>query len=229
MDPVTSTTPQARPAATQSSEKQPGVDLGAGTNISSDFDTFLRMLTVQVQNQDPLNPVDATDYATQLATFSGVEQQVLTNDLLTGLQDLLGGGSLQQMGGFVGMEGLVNAPGRYDGTPIAVRPDYAPNADSAALLVRDEKGTLVQRFGLEVGEEAVLWTGLDETGTPVPAGTYTFQVESYEGSRLLNSQLVPAYSRIEEARRENGAIVLRMSDGTELPAEEVSGLRTPAA
>ena len=101
MDPVTSTTPQARPAPTQSSEKQPSVDLGAGTNISSDFDTFLRMLTVQVQNQDPLNPVDATDYATQLATFSGVEQQVLTNDLLTGLQDLLGGGSLQQMGGFM--------------------------------------------------------------------------------------------------------------------------------
>ncbi|MEY5038566.1 MAG: flagellar basal body rod modification protein, partial [Pseudomonadota bacterium] len=46
--------------------------------ISSDFDTFLKMLTAQMQNQDPLNPMDSTDYATQLATFSGVEQQART-------------------------------------------------------------------------------------------------------------------------------------------------------
>ena len=53
--------------------------------VSSDFETFLKMLTVQMQNQDPLNPVDSSDYAIQLATFSGVEQQVKTNDLLASL------------------------------------------------------------------------------------------------------------------------------------------------
>ena len=47
--------------------------------LSSDFETFLKMLTVQLENQDPLNPVDSADYAVQLATFSGVEQQVQTN------------------------------------------------------------------------------------------------------------------------------------------------------
>ena len=44
--------------------------------ISSDFDTFLKMLTAQMQNQDPMKPIDSADYAVQLATFSGVEQQV---------------------------------------------------------------------------------------------------------------------------------------------------------
>ncbi len=53
--------------------------------ISSDFDTFLKMLKVQMENQDPLNPTDSSEYAQQLATFSGVEQAVLTNDLLTAL------------------------------------------------------------------------------------------------------------------------------------------------
>ena len=48
--------------------------------LSSDFETFLKMLTVQMENQDPLNPVDSADFAVQLATFSSVEQQVLTND-----------------------------------------------------------------------------------------------------------------------------------------------------
>ena len=56
-----------------------------GGGITSDFTTFLKMLTTQMQNQDPLNPIDSTDYAAQLATFSGVEQQVRTNSLLADL------------------------------------------------------------------------------------------------------------------------------------------------
>lgn len=46
---------------------------------SSDFETFLKMLTTQIKNQDPLNPMEGTEFAVQLATFSGVEQQVMTN------------------------------------------------------------------------------------------------------------------------------------------------------
>ena len=57
----------------------------AGT-ISSDFETFLRLLTTQMQNQDPLNPMESTEFASQLAQFSAVEQQVRSNELLVGLQ-----------------------------------------------------------------------------------------------------------------------------------------------
>ena len=72
--------------------------------ITSDFETFLRMLTVQMQNQDPLNPVDSNDYATQLATFSGVEQAVLTNDLLTTLTTQLNSSGLADMAAWVGKD-----------------------------------------------------------------------------------------------------------------------------
>jgi len=58
--------------------------------ISSDFETFLIMLTTQMENQDPLNPIESSDYAVQLATFSSVEQQVLTNDLLGTLSEQMG-------------------------------------------------------------------------------------------------------------------------------------------
>ena len=51
---------------------------GSGT----DFDTFLKMLTSQLKNQNPLNPMEGTEFAVQLATFSGVEQQAQTNKLL---------------------------------------------------------------------------------------------------------------------------------------------------
>ena len=67
MDPTT-LSPLAAPATTPPAAPAPS------RAISSDFDTFLRMLTVQMRNQDPLDPIDSADYAVQLATFSGVEQ-----------------------------------------------------------------------------------------------------------------------------------------------------------
>jgi hypothetical protein len=72
-------TAPATATAPQLSEDTPKATLG------SDFETFLKMLTTQMKNQDPLNPVESSEYAVQLATFSSVEQQVLTNDLLTRL------------------------------------------------------------------------------------------------------------------------------------------------
>ena len=71
---ITTNTTQT-PAATQNTTSQ----------ITSDFDTFLKLLTTQMTNQDPLNPVDSTQFATQLAQFSAVEQQTKTNSLLQGL------------------------------------------------------------------------------------------------------------------------------------------------
>ena len=72
-------------------------------DISSDFQTFLRMLTTQMQNQNPLEPIEASDFAVQLATFSGVEQQVRTNDLLSQLTSRMG---LSELANWVGREAL---------------------------------------------------------------------------------------------------------------------------
>ena len=89
--------------------------------ISSDFDTFLKMLTAQMQNQDPLNPMDSTDYATQLATFSGVEQQARTNELLTNLGSQMAVLGMSQLAGWVGQEARAEAPVWMDGDPVTMQ------------------------------------------------------------------------------------------------------------
>lgn len=86
-----------------------------GTKISTDYQMFLKMLTAQMKNQDPLNPIDSTDYATQLATFSGVEQQVKTNDLLTSLTGQLGVSGMGQLASWVGMEARAAVAVPYQG------------------------------------------------------------------------------------------------------------------
>ncbi|SNS11409.1 flagellar hook capping FlgD N-terminal domain-containing protein [Antarctobacter heliothermus] len=195
--------------------------------VSSDFDTFLKMLTVQLQNQDPLNPVDSTDYATQLATFSSVEQQVLTNDLLREVSATLSGNALQELSGWIGMEGLVRGPTLFSGTPITVRPDYAEEADDAALVVRDSSGNVVQRFSLSPGQEEVLWAGTDETGATLPIGIYRFEVESYKDEAVIDTKIAQVYSQIQEVRKKDDLLQLRMSGGSELDPGQIEGLRVP--
>lgn len=193
--------------------------------LSSDFDTFLKMLTVQVQNQDPLNPVDSTDYATQLATFSAVEQQVLTNDLLREMNAAIGGSALQELSSWIGMEALVRAPVAFSGTPVAVRPDFADEADTATLIVRNSAGDEVQSFTLDPSQEEVLWAGTDETGAPLPNGVYRFEVESYKDQALIATRQAESYSRINEVRKDGDALVLRLVGGTETQPDLISALR----
>ena len=225
MEPITTPPPLfgAGTAQTQTTQSN------SGTTLSSDFETFLKMLTAQMQNQDPLNPVDSTDYATQLATFSSVEQQALTNDLLRDLGAAMGGNTMSELGNWVGMEALVRAPGRFDGTPVTVQPSVALGADAANLVVRDETGAVIQRLPIDPGAERFTWEGRDDLGAVLPAGSYRFEVESFAEDSLIDTQLSAVFSRIDEARSENGAIILRLAGGSEIPSTMVTGLRAASS
>ena len=73
--------------------------IGAGsTMLASNFETFLTLLTSQLKNQDPLSPVDSNQFTAQLTQMAGVEQQLLTNDLLKGLLAAQGGGGAFSIG-----------------------------------------------------------------------------------------------------------------------------------
>ena len=79
-----------------------GVSTGASLNET--FDSFLNLLTTQLQNQDPLEPTDAERFTEQLVQFSGVEQSILTNQRLEELISLQGGNLLTDAVGYIGRE-----------------------------------------------------------------------------------------------------------------------------
>lgn len=195
--------------------------------ISSDFETFLKMLTVQMQNQDPLNPIKSEDYAVQLATFSGVEQQVRTNDLLEALAAQMGVSGMAQLAGWVGMEARAVMPGHFDGAPITLTPNPEPTADRADLVVRNLDGFEVQRIPISLSKDPITWTGLDGNGAELPHGTYDFEVESFSNGALSRTDPAEVYSRIVEARADGGATVLVMDGGAQVPASEVTAIREP--
>lgn len=214
-------TPVTGPAATAGT---PSVSPAA---ISSDFDTFLKLLTTQLENQDPLNPIDSTDYATQLATFSGVEQQTKTNQLLEGLSGQMGLLGMSQLAAWVGQEARSDASVWMDGDPVTVQAQPAAMADRAVLVVRDGDGAVVAREEINPAGGEFQWLGGDAEGNPLPPAAYTLSVESWREGEVLGSSPVQSYGRILEARNGAAGTTLVLEGGIEIPTDRITALRVP--
>lgn len=195
--------------------------------ISSDFETFLKMLTAQMQNQDPLNPIESSDYATQLATFSSVEQQVLTNDLLVGLQAEISAMGLSQLSSWIGMEARTNAAAYFDGDPIDFVPQQIIGADTAEVVITDETGAEIARYDIDLATESGTWDGLDSAGNTVPHGLYSIAVESFELDQSLGQLPAEVYATITEARNDVDGIFLMLQGGAITTPAQITGLRQP--
>lgn len=210
---------------TQTTASQTQATPNKNALISSDFNTFLTMLTTQMKHQDPLNPIESSDYAVQLATFSGVEQQSRTNQLLAdmGAQfSLLG---MSQLAGWVGQEARVAAPVWYEGAPVTLSPNPAAAADRAVLVVKDAEGKLVSREDIDVDARSYNWLGGDIAGNPLPDGRYTLSLESWAGETMLGETPVEHYAQILEARGGSKGTSLILAGGIEVIATAVTGLR----
>ncbi len=196
--------------------------------ISADFDTFLKMLTTQMQSQDPLNPIDSADYAVQLATFSGVEQQMKTNQLLDDLASQFGVMGMSQLAAWVGQEARSAAPVFKGADPVTIT--YAPNsqADRAVLVIKDKVGNLVAREDVPLSNASYQWLGADASGNPLPNGIYTLSLESYRGQEQIGTATeVESYARIVEARGGANGTALVLEGGIEVAATKVTALRVP--
>lgn len=223
-------------------QQQNGLNTFAGNNpaatgaasesssaLTSDFETFLKMMTTQLENQDPLNPIESSDFAVQLATFSGVEQQIRTNQLLADLATGNGASGLGQLAGWVGMEARVSGAADFNGAPIMLAPQVDPASDAAFLVVFDENGTQVSREALPVNAETILWGGVAEDGSPLAAGRYTFELESVNNGQTTSAKPVEHYALIREARLGSSGVDVVLAGGAIVPASEVSALRSPDA
>lgn len=204
-------------------------DSSASSAISSDFETFLLMLTTQLENQDPLNPVESQDFAVQLATFSGVEQQVRTNQLLEEMTGGFGNTGLAELAGWVGMEGRVAAPVFFDGMPIDLAIEPAAGATEAELIVYDAFGGQASRQSVPVANATLAWAGTDNNGVPLPPGSYTLQLVSKSGETVIATDEVAHYARIDEARQAANGVEIVIAGGTVVPSESVTALRDPAS
>ena len=220
VDAITSPTATI-PAVTPSAAGAGGF---AGAGAGGDFQTFLTMLTAQLQNQDPLNPMESTDFAIQLATFAGVEQAALSNKFLEQMAGQAGGAGIA---GWIGKEGRTTAPVWFGDDAITL--DVVPHslADSVQLVTRDAQGREVTREEIGPGEGQIDWLGRDDMGQKLADGRYSFVIESSRAGEVIAKAPVGAYVRVAEAEVGPMGIELIFQGGGSALASEIEALRDP--
>lgn len=222
----TSTVPAGSTSAAYSASAANEADVKSKPTIASDFETFLRMLTVQLENQDPLNPQKAEDFAVQLATFSNVEQAVYTNQLLAQFMSQSALGGVADLASWIGKQARAAVPMEFDGkTPIKVHVDPAAKSETSYLVVRNTDGMEVDRVPIAATDETVLWDGTSTSGATNEPGSYTFTVENWTDNGLDSVSKAEVYAEVVEARLEGGSAVLVFKGGNSIPASDVVALR----
>ncbi|PCJ73764.1 MAG: hypothetical protein COA53_11595 [Rhodobacteraceae bacterium] len=193
----------------------------------SDYQMFLALLTTEMKNQDPTKPMDSTEFVSQLASFSSVEQQTETNSKLDELIELFAAKPTESLTEWLDKEVRHEGTANFNGQPINVNVTAHSSADSARLVVRDESGTVTHSQPFDSNSGSVTWNGnTQETGT-APFGKYSFEVESYANGSLLESNPGSVFGLVTEVRLDRGNTILIFEDGTTLTAEEADAVRMP--
>lgn len=168
------------------SASQTTPDLAAtGATKTLGKEEFLKLLTAQLKAQDPMNPMDSTNFTAQLAQFSSLEQMTNMNSSLTTM--LAQQNSLQNT---MAMS-FIGKKVSFDGNAIKLngqanlRYSLAGDAASVMVSIRDSKGALVRRDVLTnqpAGANTYTWNGRDQYGNLLPAGNYTYTVDAANAS-----------------------------------------------
>ncbi len=203
--------------------------------LAQDFDQFLSLLTTQLQNQDPLNPMDSTEFTNQIVQFSQVEQQINTNQKLDSLVQLQLSNAFGASLGYVGMDvKYVSGEFNYDGeNPVELTYALDTSAISARIHIVDESGATVysQEVERDSGAHDFVWDGTTTGGAPLPEGTYQVRIDAFdiEDEEINVSTVVKG--NVSGVETQGGAIYLIVGEravplsniiNAQLPEEEVA-------
>jgi flagellar basal-body rod modification protein FlgD len=155
--------------------------LGAsGATLAGNFDTFLSILTTQLRNQNQLDPLDTNQFTEQLVQFSGVEQQLKTNEflqaLMTSSQNSTNINAVSYIGKEVTANGdqseLINGKAAWAFTAEA-------QAADATITIKDANGNVVysENGSLSSGPGQFVWDGVSSAGIQCPDGTYSITID----------------------------------------------------
>jgi len=149
-------------------------------------DAFLTMLVAQLENQDPLNPMDGTDFSAQLAQFSQLEQLMNLNEGMESLAQSNANSSQKDLLSYVGKQvtGSVNTMEVYQGE---VSGGFFSLSDVSEVIVQvtDSSGATVKTIDLGTkasGSHLISWDGTNDDGETVEDGTYTYTVMANTGN-----------------------------------------------
>ncbi|HBM90883.1 MAG TPA: hypothetical protein DD400_03275 [Rhodospirillaceae bacterium] len=188
------------------------------SSIWGEFNTFLQILTTQLQNQDPTEPVDASEFTNQLVQYAEVEQQISTNDKLSDITKILNSNGITPVLDYIGQYVETSTTDEMVVQGGVGMMSYVLNGEalSAEISVQDENGDVIATIDgpSELGMNRIAWDGgLDEGGV-AQDGVYKFVITAKDGAgdtmEVSDIRIIGQVSSIETD--EDGKLSLKIGD-----------------
>ena len=197
--------------------------------LVGNYEMFLELLTIQIKNQNPLEPMDANEFTEQLTQYSSVEQQIKTNENLEQMIKAMSSSNMGAIVGYIGKE--VEASGATtqlkDGS--AKWTFEAERSGTATINILNSAGASVytEQRRISSGSDSFQWNGQSTSGGTAPDGEYTIKIEATDD----NGASIPVSSNItgvvDEVDLSGSEAVLKIGD-IRVPIGSVHVIREPS-
>jgi len=227
--PVTSAT-----APSGAASPAPASSAAAGSPQTLDQNAFLKLLMAQLSNQDPLQPMQGTEFVTQLSQFSLVEQSVNQSTQLGKITSQLQGLGNSDATALVGKTVTVRGNGmQWDGTfATTANVTLAGPAASVTATVKDSQGNTVRTMTLGAEPGGVLpitWDGRDDSGQPAPAGSYSVSVGATDATGRSVAVSQTATGVVTAVSFDKGYPEMTLGTGAVAPVSQLVSVSSGAA
>lgn len=196
----------------------------AQVRLATDTQSFLKLLTAQLANQDPLAPIDPTQFVSQLAQFSSVEQAVQSNTRLADvLQELRASGDRMDLS-YVGKEVEVSG-GQIGLTAEGASARYLipDGAERVEVRIRNADGQVVRSFldSTTPGIKDLAWDGKTDSGSQAPVGVYQLEVDAIgkEGKALETA--ITSTDTVRRVVRQDGDTLFQLQGGQLITRDQI--------
>lgn len=203
----------------------------SGTKLAGDFDQFLKLLTTQLQYQDPTSPMDTTEFTNQLVQFANVEQQIAQSKSLESLISIQESWQTANAINYIGKE--VDISGKNvlleDGQGV-IGYTLPSNTESTTVVIKDSSGKAIRTVAgnKTTGTYAYVWDGRTDGGVKMADGTYTFEVTAKDAAGKAVTVSTQFAGTVTGVTNSNGTVVLNVGV-LKVPLADVTGVRTPTA
>ena len=192
----------------------------AGAELTANFDMFLKLLTTQMQNQDPLDPMDTSQYTQQLVQYSQVEQSIQQTSTLKDILASLSTQDLAQSANFLGKRVELDSAtaGLSDRQPAQWQWQAERPIQTLSATITDARGNVVETRELDPSNAgSFVWDGSRSDGRRAPEGAYSLSLSAQDAAGQDVPVAIRSTGIVDEVATGNGAVTLGIN-GQSFPA-----------
>jgi flagellar basal-body rod modification protein FlgD len=199
--------------------------LKSASSLAQNFENFLTLLTTQLQNQDPLSPMDSTQFTTQLVQFASVEQQIGQNARLDEIVKIQGGSQAVSAVNF--LDNVVEAFGSTgilkDGS-AGYTYTLPTTSQKTVITIRNAAGDIVRTLDgeTEAGKHSLTWDGKNDQGVQLDDGKYSITVSATGENQTPITAITGIIGKVTGVTVEDGQLVLDLGGVTAKVADILS-------